>query len=131
MIDVDRWAEIKESLPVGSIVSCVVTGHAPFGVFVKIPGVPFDGLIQITDFKDEGRMTPTEFPLIGSTLRKAAVLGFKETGRQIWLGVKPSQIGIPETAPIHFFSRPSQGRNSEKTPRNEPAEPSSPAISRD
>jgi ribosomal protein S1 len=91
MSDVDRWAEIKESLPVGSIVSCVVTRHAPFGVFAEISGVPFDGLIQITDFKDAGRMTPVEFPSIGSNL-EAAVLGFKETGRQIWLGVKPSQI---------------------------------------
>jgi hypothetical protein len=36
-------------------------------------------------------MTPVEFPSIGSSL-EAAVLGFKETGRQIWLGVKPSQI---------------------------------------
>ena len=91
MSNVAGWDEIKESLPVGSVVSCVVTRHAPFGIFVKISGVPFDGLIQITDFKDAGRMTLVEFPAIGSSL-KAVVLGFKEMGRQIWLGVKPSQI---------------------------------------
>ena len=91
MNDASGWDEPKESLPVGSIASCVVTKHAPFGVFVKINRVPFDGLIQITDFKDSGRMTPLEFPAIGSSL-KAVVLGFKETGATIWPGVKPSQI---------------------------------------
>lgn len=91
MSDDTGWDEIKDSLPVGSVVSCVVTRHAPFGVFVKIANVPFDGLIQITDFKDAGRMTPVEFPAIGSSL-KTVVLGFKETGRQVWLGVKPSQM---------------------------------------
>ena len=95
MSDVAGWDEIKESLPIGSVVSCIVTRHAPFGIFVKIASVPFDGLIQITDFKDAGRMTPVEFPAIGSSL-KAVVLGFKETGQQIWLGIKPSQIDNAE-----------------------------------
>lgn len=87
-----NWKELQQSLPAGSLVSCMVTRHAPFGVFAKIPGVPLDGLIQITDFRDEGRMTVDEYPAIGSVLT-ASVLGFKESGCQIWLGVKASQIG--------------------------------------
>jgi ribosomal protein S1 len=97
MDDVAGWNQIKETLPIGTLVSCAVIQHAPFGVFVSIPAVPFDGLIQITDFKDEGRMTPAEFPAIGTSL-KAVVLGFKETGRQIWLGVKPSQFAAGAAA---------------------------------
>jgi hypothetical protein len=104
MNDAAGWEEVKRSLPVGSMVSGVVTKHAPFGVFIKISDVPFDGLIQITDFKDAGRMTPVEFPAIGSILR-AVVLGFKETGRQIWLGVRPSQL-----ASLEKTNQGSQGR---------------------
>ena len=36
-------------------------------------------------------MTPTEYPPLDSDV-EAVVLGFKERGRQIWLGVKPSQL---------------------------------------
>lgn len=85
------WAGTQQKLPIGSLVSCTIVNHAPFGVFVKIQDVPFYGLIQITDFRDEGRMTFGEFPAIDSTLI-AVVLGFKEAEHQIWLGVKPSQI---------------------------------------
>ncbi len=86
-----KWDELKRSLRVGSRVAGFVTRHEPFGVFVEIPGIPFEGLVQITGFKDEGRMTVDEFPPFGSPLA-AVVLGFKETGQQIWLGVKPSQL---------------------------------------
>ena len=96
------WEEIKRSLPVGTLVTGNVTRHAPFGIFVKIIDVAFDGLVQITDFKDEGRMTVDEYPPPGSELT-AVVLGFKETGKQIWLGVKPSQIDprMRRTVPAH------------------------------
>ncbi len=91
MTEPKTWDETKRELRAGSLVSCTVTRHAPFGVFAKIPGLPFDGLIQIIDFKDEGKMTADEFPAIGNTL-SAVDLGFKEDAHQIWLGVKPSQI---------------------------------------
>jgi hypothetical protein len=48
-------------------------------------------LIQITDFKDEGRMTVDQYPDVGERIT-TVVLGFKESGNQIWLGMKPSQI---------------------------------------
>jgi hypothetical protein len=56
----------------------------------RTQAVPFDGLVQITDFKDTGRMTPNEYPALESTI-DAVVLGFKETGNQIWLGMKSSR----------------------------------------
>jgi ribosomal protein S1 len=85
------WEELKDSLRIGTKVRGKVLRHAPFGIFVSLPGIPFDGLVQITDFKDTGRMTPNEYPALESTI-DAVVLGFKETGNQIWLGMKPSQI---------------------------------------
>jgi ribosomal protein S1 len=85
------WEELKDSLRIGTKVRGKVLRHAPFGIFVSLPGIPFDGLVQITDFKDTGRMTPNEYPALESTI-DAIVLGFKETGNQIWLGMKPSQM---------------------------------------
>jgi ribosomal protein S1 len=85
------WEELKDSLRIGTKVRGKVFRHAPFGIFVSLPGLPFDGLVQITDFKDSDRMTPNEYPALESTI-DAVVLGFKETGNQIWLGMKPSQI---------------------------------------
>lgn len=85
------WDMLKATLTPGSIVQGSVRQHWPFGVFVDIQRIPFVGLIQITDFKDEGVMTPDEYPPVGSPV-EAVVLGFKEIGNQIWLGVKPSQF---------------------------------------
>jgi hypothetical protein len=36
-------------------------------------------------------MTPDQYPAVGSEV-EAVVLGFKETGKQIWLGMRPSQL---------------------------------------
>jgi hypothetical protein len=47
--------------------------------------------VEITEFKDSGRMTSEESPLVGSVVF-GVVLGFKESGKQIWLGMKPSQL---------------------------------------
>jgi ribosomal protein S1 len=85
------WETVKETLPIGERLKVRVTRHWPFGVFVEIPNIPFQGLIQITDFRDEGRMTPDQYPAVGSVV-EAVVLGFKETGKQIWLGMRPSQL---------------------------------------
>jgi pimeloyl-ACP methyl ester carboxylesterase len=68
-----------------------VKAHQPFGAFTSIPNVPFDGLIQITDISDGRRVTPSDFPPIGSEV-ETIVLGFKEFGKQIWLGMRPSQL---------------------------------------
>ncbi|NJL81620.1 MAG: S1 RNA-binding domain-containing protein [Richelia sp. RM2_1_2] len=91
MIDAKSWNEIKNSLKLGTKLRGTVTKHFPFGIFVALPEIKFTGLIQITDFKDEGIMTPSEYPTVGSSV-DVVVLGFKETGQQIWLGMKPSQL---------------------------------------
>jgi ribosomal protein S1 len=87
----DAWETVKQTLAIGVHVRCQVTQHYPFGVLTAINGIPFDGLVQITDFKDNDRMTPSQYPPLGSDV-EAVVLGFKEQGRQIWLGMKPSQL---------------------------------------
>jgi ribosomal protein S1 len=84
------WDELKETLEVGAIIVGTILRHEPYGVFVDI-GYEYDGLIQITDFKDEGVMTPELYPPVGTEVR-AKILGFKDHGHQVWLGVKPSQL---------------------------------------
>ncbi|MCX4030430.1 S1 RNA-binding domain-containing protein [Endozoicomonas sp. SM1973] len=90
MISKVTWNELKNILKKGSLIEGVIKKHEAYGVFVDI-GYNFEGLIQITDFKDSGVMTPNEYPAIGEKV-EAVVLGFKENNQQIWLGVKNSQI---------------------------------------
>jgi ribosomal protein S1 len=47
MIKSSAWNEIREKLPIGTLISCTIMKHAPFGVFAAISGIPFDGLIQV------------------------------------------------------------------------------------
>jgi len=84
------WEDLKATLEVGSRITGTVTRHEQYGVFLDI-GYEYDGLIQITDFKDEGTMTPGEFPAIGDEV-EAVVLGFKELGHQVWLSVRQSKL---------------------------------------
>lgn len=84
------WDNLKKLLQVGQIIEGVVLQHEPFGIFVDL-GYDYQGVVQITDFKDSGVMTPDQYPDIGQSIT-AVVLGFKESGQQIWLGMKPSQI---------------------------------------
>ena len=91
MVDVQSWSEMKNYLKLGTKVRGVVTKHFPFGIFVALSGIKFTGLVQIPDFKDEGHMTPSDYPEVGSSV-EAVVLGFKDQGQQIWLGMKPSQL---------------------------------------
>jgi ribosomal protein S1 len=86
------WSTLKKIMTIGEIVKGQVTRHAPYGVFVDL-GIPFEGLIQITDFKDQGIMSPQEYPPVGQEI-EAVVLGFKEFGHQIWLGMRPSQKNL-------------------------------------
>jgi hypothetical protein len=104
MSNSSEWDDIQRTLQVGSLVSCDVTRHAPFGVFARISGVPFDGLIEITGFKATGKMTAEEYPAVGSTLT-AVVLGFKQTGQQLWLGVKPSQPARADQQAARYSKR--------------------------
>ena len=86
------WDESKKRFPVGGRVRGTVTEHQPFGIFVDIDDPNVTGLVQITDFLDEGTMTPERYPAIGTSI-DAIVLGHKERpSNQIWLGVKPSQL---------------------------------------
>jgi ribosomal protein S1 len=87
----NEWTILKSALSLGTRVRGIVRGHEVFGIFVRIPNTPFDGLVQITDFKDEGRMTVEEYPVIGSEI-DAVVLGFRDSNQTIWLGMKPSQL---------------------------------------
>ena len=92
------WSELKKRMPVGTHISGLVSKHKPYGFFVDIHGVSFEGLVQITDFREEAhRATPNDYPPLGEEIQ-AVVLGFKETGKQIWLGMKSNQL-TPKSHP--------------------------------
>lgn len=61
--------ETQRRFPVGSIIIGIVREHAPFGVFVDLNDPVAFGLIEIPEFRDEGRMTPEQYPPVGSTVR--------------------------------------------------------------
>lgn len=91
MVDAQSWEKIKDSLKLGTKLTGVVTKHFPFGIFIALQGIKFTGLVELPNFNDEGIITPSEYPTIGSSV-DVVVLGFKEPGQQIWLGMKPSQL---------------------------------------
>jgi ribosomal protein S1 len=82
MDNAQSWKEIKDSLKLRTKLKGVVTKHFPFGIFVALPGIKFTGIVQIPDFKDEGFMTPSEYPAVSSSV-DVVVVGFKEAGQQI------------------------------------------------
>ncbi len=81
----NEWEKLKEKVKIGDFLIGKVSRHRPFGVFVDLEETPFDGLIQIVDFGPNLNVeSPHDYPEIGQ-LVKGEVLGFKETGHQIWL----------------------------------------------
>jgi ribosomal protein S1 len=91
MVNVESWNEIQDSLPLGTKLRGIVTRHFNFGIFILLPEIKFMGLVELGDYKDEGFMTREEYPAVGSSV-DVAVIGFKEAGQQIRLGMKPSQL---------------------------------------
>jgi ribosomal protein S1 len=86
------WDEAKRRFPIGRRVRGTVTAHQPFGVFVDLGDPEALGLVQITEFRDQGRMTPEQYPPLGASI-EAIVLGHTDERRkQVWLGVKPRQL---------------------------------------
>ncbi len=85
------WQELKRSIKPFQAITGTVVRHEPYGVYVDL-GLPFEGLIQITDLTDKhGLLGTKDFPFIGQQIT-AVVLGFKENNHQIWLGTKTSQL---------------------------------------
>jgi len=86
------WEEIAKRFPVGARVRGVVVQHCPFGVFVDLGHPVAQGLVEIVNFLDEGRMTEEQYPRVG-TMIEAVVLWHTNNPRgQVRLGMKPSQL---------------------------------------
>ena len=87
-----EWEKAKHRIKIGSRIRGIVKSHAPFGIFVDIGDPIALGLIQITDFSDEGRMTPDLYPPIGTEI-EAVVLAFTDERRkQVWMSMKDSVL---------------------------------------
>jgi ribosomal protein S1 len=86
------WDDAKKRFPVGAQVHGVVTQHHPFGILVDLGDPVAKGLVQITEFLDEGCMTPEGYPPVGTSI-EAVVLGHTDSHRmQIWLCMRPSVL---------------------------------------
>lgn len=86
------WEAAKLRFPVSRIVNGAVTSHFPFGIFVDLGDSEAIGLIQITEFLENERMTPERYPAIGAKVT-AVVLGHTDEGRkQVWLSLRPSVL---------------------------------------
>lgn len=91
MVNAQLWNETKNYLKPGTKLKGVVTKHFHWGIFVTLPGIQFQGIVELKDFKDKITTASSEFPAVGSSV-DVVVLEFKEQGQQIWLGMKPSQL---------------------------------------
>lgn len=87
----NSWIEVINTIKVGDILKVTVTKHRHFGFFVDIPDTKYEGLVEIMHIKDRKRVSPTDFPAIGSHI-EAIVLGFREHNHQIALSIKPSDF---------------------------------------
>ena len=87
-----RLPAIRERYPEGTVVRGIVKHHAPFGVFLDLGDPDTDGLVRIPDFKDEGRMTPEEYPPLGSQV-EAYIYGVQGVGYpQVIMSLRPSLV---------------------------------------
>lgn len=91
-MDTQSWEQIKIQYKLGQFVQGQVEFHAPFGVFLTLDELSVKGLIKIPDFLDEGEMSPTMYPEIGTTVG-AVVVGYNESNcREVYLSAKPSVL---------------------------------------
>ena len=81
------WEEIVIEYPVGSVIEGIVEHHAPFGVFLYIGEIDFQGLIQIVDFKDDIKSLE-DYPKIGEKVSARIVGHTMDDRKQIWLSLK-------------------------------------------
>lgn len=91
-MDSTSWEQIKSQYRLGQFVQGKVELHAPFGIFLKIDESLVKGLIKIPDFLDEGEMSESMYPEIGTTVG-AVVVGYNESNcREVYLSAKPSVL---------------------------------------
>lgn len=72
------WEQVKSQYKLGQFVQDKVEFHTPFGVFLKIDKSPVKGLIKIPDFLDEGEISESMYPEIGTTVG-AVVVGYNDS----------------------------------------------------
>ena len=84
--------ELKAKYPIGNIVVGKVIHHMPFGIFLDIKHPLAKGLIQITDFLDEGVMSQDQYPAIGEMVEAVVLEYVDNDNNQIWLSMKPSVL---------------------------------------
>ncbi len=91
MNNLNSWEELKASLKPGNRLKGVVIRHRPYGVFVKLLGIEFVGLVELPNFKDEDFVTYSDFPPMDSSV-DVVVVAFRDKGQQISLSMKPSLL---------------------------------------
>jgi ribosomal protein S1 len=81
----DEWEGAKSVLSVGDVVSGEVRLVAPFGLFIRIPGVPVDAVLLALDLDPAGTpLAPCEWPAVGDQI-EAVVVDLPDWKRQVAL----------------------------------------------
>ena len=87
MFDDENWKLLQSGYPQGTKVLGIVTYHHSFGIDLKIEGIDCQCIVEIIEFKETGRMTPEDFPALGTQV-EAEVLGFTEISHICKLSMK-------------------------------------------
>jgi hypothetical protein len=93
---------VRESLPVGRLVSGEVTGHQRWGVEVRLlpPAPEVAGVIDVMCVTDERPFEPfTDYPPVGSLVR-AVVMPYPPNG-QLRLSTRNSDVDPVSQASSH------------------------------
>jgi ribosomal protein S1 len=76
-----KWEQLKQQLPIGSLLTGKVWARMPFGVFFDA-GVGFPILLEIIHFGRERVLFPEDFPELASEIN-GRLVGFSEHNRQL------------------------------------------------
>lgn len=86
--DLEKRNETLESLKVGDVLKGVVTGIAPFGLFVNAEGL--EGLVHLSEISWDKVSNPADFYKIDSEV-EVQVIGLNDDGKRVAYSIKRLQ----------------------------------------
>lgn len=89
-LSTNPWKEIEKTIPVGSLVSGVVTKITGFGAFVELPG-GIKGLIHVTELSDQPLAKVEDLIAVGNEVT-AKVIKLDPEHKNVFLSIKEHLI---------------------------------------
>ena len=91
-----RWEQLKQQLPIGSLLTGKVCARMPFGVFFD-SGVGFPVLLKVIHFGIERVRFPEDYPELESVIT-GQLAGFAEDNRQLHVTIASLPNGSEQEA---------------------------------